>query len=101
MPRNSACCRRSREALHELLPSPPASAACASIGCATPRAWTSSTCAPTTATMMIGTSTMCHISIWPKFITLKNAPTPTELNASLPLAEIHCESKILLRHVAG
>jgi hypothetical protein len=36
---------------------------------------------------------MCHISIWPKFITLKNAPTPTELNASLPLVEIHCESK--------
>jgi len=27
------------------------------------------------------------------FITLKNAPTPTGLNASLPLAEIHCESK--------
>jgi hypothetical protein len=38
-------------------------------------------------------STMCHISIWPKFITLKNAPTPTELNASLPLVEIHWESK--------
>ncbi len=36
---------------------------------------------------------MCHISIWPKFITLKNAPTPTELNASLPLVEIHWESK--------
>ena len=45
------------------------------------------------ATSTSGTSTMCHISIWPKFITLKNAPTPTELNASLPLAEIHCESK--------
>jgi len=41
----------------------------------------------------IGMSTMCHISIWPKFITLKNAPTPTELNASLPLVEIHWESK--------
>ena len=41
----------------------------------------------------IGMSTMCHISICPKFITLKNAPTPTELNASFPLAEIHCESK--------
>ena len=36
---------------------------------------------------------MCHISCWPKFITLKNAPTPTELNASLPLVEIHWESK--------
>ncbi len=32
---------------------------------------------------------MCHISICPVFITLKNAPTPTELNASLPLVEIH------------
>ena len=36
---------------------------------------------------------MCHISIWPKFITLKNAPTPTELNASLPLVAIHWASK--------
>ena len=36
---------------------------------------------------------MCHISICPVFITLKNAPTPTELNASLPLVEIHWESK--------
>ena len=45
------------------------------------------------ATSTIGSSTMCHISIWPKFITLKNAPTPTVLNASLPLVEIHCESK--------
>ena len=36
---------------------------------------------------------MCHMKICPKFITLKNAPTPTELNASLPLVEIHCESK--------
>ncbi len=41
----------------------------------------------------MGMSTMCHISIWPKFITLKNAPTPTELNPSLPLVAIHCESK--------
>ncbi len=32
---------------------------------------------------------MCHISIWPKFITLKKAPTPTALKASLPLVEIH------------
>jgi hypothetical protein len=45
------------------------------------------------ATSAMGTRTMCHMSIWPKFITLKNAPTPTELNASLPLVEIHCESK--------
>jgi hypothetical protein len=37
--------------------------------------------------------TMCHISIWPKFIRLKNAPTPAALNASLPLVAIHCESK--------
>ena len=38
-------------------------------------------------------STTCHSSIWPKFITLKNAPTPTALNASLPLVAIHWESK--------
>ena len=52
-----------------------------------------STCAPMTAIRMIGISTMCHISIWPKFSTLKNAPIPTALNASLPLVAIHCESK--------
>ncbi len=45
------------------------------------------------AIRMIGMSTMCHISIWPKFIRLKNAPTPTALNASLPLVAIHWESK--------
>ena len=45
------------------------------------------------ATSTIGTRTTCHSSIWPKFITLKNALTPTELKASLALAEIHCESK--------
>ena len=45
------------------------------------------------ATSTMGISTMCHISIWPKFMMLKKAPTPTGLNASLPLAEIHCESK--------
>ena len=42
---------------------------------------------------MIGISTTCHSSIWPKFIKLKNAPTPTALNASLPLVAIHWESK--------
>jgi len=50
-------------------------------------------CAPTMAISTIGMSTMCHMSIWPKFITLKNAPAPTELSTSLPLAEIHWESK--------
>ena len=45
------------------------------------------------ATSTIGMSTMCHISIWPKFMMLKKAPTPTGLKASFPLAEIHCESK--------
>ena len=36
---------------------------------------------------------MCHISIWPKFIRLKNDPTPTALKASLPFVAIHWESK--------
>ncbi len=36
---------------------------------------------------------MCHMNIWPKFIGLKNAPTPTELNASFALVEIHWASK--------
>ena len=62
-------------------------------GWLTPRMRTSSTCAPMIAIRMIGRSTMCHISIWPKFIRLKNAPTPTALNASLPLVAIHWESK--------
>ena len=62
-------------------------------GWLTPRTRTSSTCAPTSAIRMIGTSTTCHSSIWPKFITLKNAPIPVALNASLPLEEIHWESK--------
>ena len=31
--------------------------------------------------------------IWPKFIRLKNAPTPAALKASFPLVAIHCESK--------
>ena len=66
---------------------------CALIGCETPCTRTSSTCAPTMAISTIGMSTMCHISIWPKFITSKNAPTPAALNASLPLVEIHWESK--------
>ncbi len=37
---------------------------------------------------------MCHINIWPKFNTLKNAPTPVELMPSLAWVEIHCESKL-------
>ena len=41
----------------------------------------------------IGMSTTCQSSIWPKFIRLKNAPTPAALNASLPLVAIHWESK--------
>ena len=45
------------------------------------------------ATSTIGMSTICHISIWPKFMMLKKAPIPTGLNASFPLADIHCESK--------
>jgi hypothetical protein len=36
-------------------------------------------------------STTCHSSIWPKFIMLKNAPTPAELSASVTLAAIYCE----------
>ena len=50
-------------------------------------------CAPTIATSAMGTSTTCQSSIWPKSIARQNAPMPTELKASLPLAEIHCESK--------
>ncbi len=45
----------------------------------------------TTSTM--GMSTTCHRSIWPKFMGLKKAPTPAALKASLPLVEIHWESK--------
>ncbi len=52
-----------------------------------------STWAPTMAIKMMGMRTMCHISIWPKFITLKNAPMPVALRASLPLVAIHWESK--------
>ncbi len=33
------------------------------------------------------------MSIWPKFRTLKNAPTPTALNPSLAWVAIHWESK--------
>ena len=62
-------------------------------GWLTPRLRTSSTCAPISAISRIGRSTTCHSSIWPKFIRLKNAPTPAALNASLPLVAIHCESK--------
>ena len=50
-------------------------------------------CAPTMATRTMGTSTTCQSSIWPKSIARQKAPIPTELKASLPLAEIHCESK--------
>ena len=50
-------------------------------------------CAPMMAVSAMGTSTMCHISIWPKFIAFQIAPIPTALKASLPLVEIHCESK--------
>jgi hypothetical protein len=74
-------------------PCPTAPAASVSIGCDTPRTRTSSTCAPVIVISTTGRSTMCHISICPVFITLKNAPIPTELKASLPLAEIHWESK--------
>ena len=36
---------------------------------------------------------MCHMSIWPKLMTLKKAPAPVELMPSLAWVEIHCESK--------
>ena len=41
----------------------------------------------------MGTSTTCHSSIWPKSIARQMAPIPAALNASLPEAEIHWESK--------
>jgi len=62
-------------------------------GWLTPRTRTSRMCAPTIATSTTGSRTTCQSSIWPKFMTLKNAPPPTALNASLPLVAIHCESK--------
>ena len=40
---------------------------------------------PTIATSTTGMSTVCHIGICPVFSTLKNAPTLTELNASVPV----------------
>ncbi len=40
-----------------------------------------------------GSSTMCHISIWPKSRTLKNAPMPDAFRPSLAWVEIHWESK--------
>ena len=36
---------------------------------------------------------MCQSSICPKFMRLKNPPTPIWLKASLPLVATHCESK--------
>ncbi len=41
----------------------------------------------------MGSSTICHISICPKFRTLKNAPAPVALIPSLAWVEIHWESK--------
>ena len=38
---------------------------------------------------------MCHMSICPKFKTLKNAPPPVELMPSFACVEIHCESKFV------
>src|ERR1035437_8345163 len=42
-----------------------------------------------------GKSTMCHINIWPMFMTLKYAPAPVALMPSLAWVKIHCESKLL------
>ena len=51
------------------------------------------TWSPAMMTTPIGSRTMCHISIWPKFSTLKTAPAPVELMPSLAWVEIHWESK--------
>src|SRR6202035_5690224 len=51
------------------------------------------TCAITRATTASGSSRMWYEYIWPKFMRLKNEPTPTAFIASLAWVEIHWASK--------
>ena len=58
-----------------------------------PRRRTSRMCRPAISVTPMGSRTMCHMSICPKFRTFQKAPAPVALMPSLAWVEIHCESK--------
>ena len=59
----------------------------------TPWRRTSSTCHAVSSTTATGSRITWNVYIWPKFVTLKKAPIPTELSPSFACVEIHCASK--------
>src|SRR5581483_5462023 len=63
------------------------------IGLTTPRDRTMTMCATTRNVTTIGKSITCRPYIWPKFRTLKKAPTPAPFMASLALTAMNSESK--------